>query len=173
MLAQDGRATIRPGDVPWPTAGTGTSGAGGIQTVVLKGDPAKAGLYTLMLRVAPNVRIQAHTHRDDQVATVLKGTWYFGYGDRFDEAALRVAGTGQLLHRAAQRDALRHDERGSHHPDRRHGSVLDHIRRSCERPGEKMIQPLSERGGALRTSRAPRYSRRAPCSDSRALRTER
>lgn len=97
VLAQDGRATIRPGDVPWPTAvaaGTGTSGAGGIQTVILKGDPAKAGLYTLMLRIAPNVRIQAHAHRDDRVATVLKGTWYFGYGDRFDEAALKALEPG-------------------------------------------------------------------------------
>ena len=99
VLAQDGRATIRPGDVPWPTAaaaGTGTSGAGGIRTVVLKGDPAKAGLYTLMLRVAPNVRIEAHAHRDDRVATVLKGTWHFAYGDRFDEAALKALEPGSF-----------------------------------------------------------------------------
>jgi len=99
VLAQDGRATVRPGDVPWPTAGTGgtgTSGAGGIQTVVLKGDPAKAGLYTLMVRVAPNVRIQAHSHRDDRVATVVKGTWYFGYGDRFDETALEALEAGSF-----------------------------------------------------------------------------
>ena len=99
VLAQGGRATIRPGDVPWPTAvagGTGTSGAGGIQTVVVKGDPAKAGLYALLLRVGPNVRIQAHAHRDDRVATVLKGTWYFGYGDRFDEAALKALEPGSF-----------------------------------------------------------------------------
>ena len=99
VLAQDGRATIRPGDVPWPTAvagGTGTSGAGGIQTVVVKGDPAKAGLYTLLLRAGPNLRIQAHSHGDDRVATVLKGTWYFGYGDRFDEAALRALEPGSF-----------------------------------------------------------------------------
>ncbi|MGH9256739.1 MAG: cupin domain-containing protein [Vicinamibacterales bacterium] len=97
--AQDGRATIRPEDVPWPSAragGAGTSGAGGIETVVLKGDPAKAGLYTLMLRIAPNVRIQAHSHRDDRVATVVKGTWLFGYGDRFDESALKALGPGSV-----------------------------------------------------------------------------
>src|SRR5688572_14551250 len=91
VIAQGGRVTIRPGDVQWPAAnrgGTGTSGVTGIQTVVLKGDPARAGLYTIMLRIAPNIRIQAHSHRDDRVATVVKGTWYFGYGDRFDEAAL-------------------------------------------------------------------------------------
>ncbi len=99
VLAQDGRATIRPGDVRWPAAangGTGTSGAAGIQTVVVKGDPARPGLYTLMLRAGPNIRIQAHSHGDDRVATVLKGTWYFGYGDRFDEAALRALEPGSF-----------------------------------------------------------------------------
>jgi uncharacterized RmlC-like cupin family protein len=97
--AQGGRATMRPEDVPWPSAqagGAGTSGAGGIETVVLKGDPTKAGLYTLMLRVAPNVRIQAHAHRDDRVATVVRGTWYFGYGDAFNEAALQALGPGSF-----------------------------------------------------------------------------
>ena len=98
-FAQDGRTTMRPGEVPWPravAAGTGTSGAAGIQTVVVKGDPSKPGLYTLMLRAGPNLRIQAHSHRDDRVATVLKGTWYFAYGDRFNEAALKALEPGSF-----------------------------------------------------------------------------
>lgn len=88
----NGPATIKLDEIPWPAAqagGTGTSGASGIQTVVLKGDPTKAGLYVLALRVAPNVTIQAHSHQDDRVATVLKGTWYFGYGQKFDETAVK------------------------------------------------------------------------------------
>lgn len=98
-LAQDGRTTMRLEDIPWPSAragGAGTSGASGIETVVLKGDPTKAGLYTLMLRVGPNVRIQAHSHKDDRVATVVKGTWYFGYGEKFDEASLKPLGPGSF-----------------------------------------------------------------------------
>ncbi|MBI2186966.1 MAG: cupin domain-containing protein [Acidobacteria bacterium] len=97
--AQGGRMTMRPEEVPWPAAqagGAGTSGAGGIETVVVKGDPTRPGLYTLMLRVAPNVRIQAHSHRDDRIATVVKGTWYFGYGETFNEAALQALGPGSL-----------------------------------------------------------------------------
>jgi uncharacterized RmlC-like cupin family protein len=97
--AQDGRMTVRLEDVPWPSAragGAGTSGAGGIETVVLKGDPTKAGLYTLMLRIAPNVRIQAHSHGDDRVATVVRGTWLFGYGEKFNEAALKPLGPGSV-----------------------------------------------------------------------------
>ena len=98
-VAQDGRAMVRPGEVPWPSAiagGTGTSGAAGIETVILKGDPAKAGLYTLVLRVPANIRIQAHSHRDDRVATVIKGTWYFAYGPKFDEAVLKPLEPGSF-----------------------------------------------------------------------------
>ena len=93
----NGPATITLDDIPWPAAqagGAGTSGASGIQTVVLKGDPTKAGVYVLALRVAPNVTIQAHSHQDDRVATVLKGTWYFGYGQKFDEKAVKALPPG-------------------------------------------------------------------------------
>jgi quercetin dioxygenase-like cupin family protein len=99
-FAQDGRLIIKPEEVKWPaaTAGAaGTSGVGAIQTVVLKGDPTKAGLYTLLLRVAePNVRIQAHSHSDDRIATVIKGTWYFAYGNKFDETRLAALPPGSV-----------------------------------------------------------------------------
>ena len=92
-----GQARLTPGEIPWPKAagaGAGTSGASGISTIVLKGDPTKAGLYVLELRAAPNVVIQAHSHKDDRMATVLKGTWYFGYGDKFNEAGLKALPVG-------------------------------------------------------------------------------
>jgi pimeloyl-ACP methyl ester carboxylesterase/quercetin dioxygenase-like cupin family protein len=74
--------------------GTGTSSVEGIRTVVVKGDPNTAGLYTIMLYVPANTRIAAHQHRDDRVATVVSGTWYFGYGDEFDAAALKALPAG-------------------------------------------------------------------------------
>jgi quercetin dioxygenase-like cupin family protein len=92
-----GAATIKLDEIPWPSAtagGTGTSGVTGIETVVLKGDPTRPGLYVLALRAAPNMTIQAHSHKDDRVATVLKGTWYFGYGPKFDEKALTALPPG-------------------------------------------------------------------------------
>jgi quercetin dioxygenase-like cupin family protein len=97
--AQDGALRLAPGEVKWPaptSGGVGTSGVSGIQTVVLKGDPSKAGLYTLLLRVGPNTKIQAHAHPDDRVATVLSGTWYFGYGDQFEETALKALPSGSV-----------------------------------------------------------------------------
>lgn len=74
--------------------GTGTSSVEGIRTVVVKGDPNAAGLYTIMLYVPALTRIAAHQHRDDRVATVVSGTWYFGYGDEFDAAALKALPAG-------------------------------------------------------------------------------
>src|SRR5947207_10659295 len=92
-----GPATIKLDEIPWPAAaagGAGTSGVAGIQTVVLKGDPTKPGMYVLALRAAPNMTIQAHSHKDDRVATVLKGTGDFGYGQKFDEKALKALPPG-------------------------------------------------------------------------------
>jgi uncharacterized RmlC-like cupin family protein len=99
IAAQDVRQRITPAEVKWPTSGSslvGTSGVSGIQTVTLKGDPSKPGLYTLLLRVGPNTRIEAHAHADDRVATVISGTWYFGYGRQFDESALKELPPGSF-----------------------------------------------------------------------------
>jgi quercetin dioxygenase-like cupin family protein len=77
-------------------ASAGTSGVTGIQTRVLKGDPTKAGLYTIQLTIPPNTRIEAHDHPDDRVATVISGTWYFGYGSLFDEKKLKALTAGSF-----------------------------------------------------------------------------
>jgi quercetin dioxygenase-like cupin family protein len=102
LSAQNPQKRITPAEVPWPagaSAGTalvGSSGVSGTQTVTLKGDPTKAGLYTILLRVGPNTRIQAHSHPDDRVATVVSGDWYFGYGKTFDEAGLKQLPPGSF-----------------------------------------------------------------------------
>lgn len=90
---------LTPGEIKWPATGsslTGTSGVSGIQTVTLKGDPTKPGVYALLLRVGPNTRIESHSHPDDRVATVVSGTWYFGYGRDFDEKALKELPPGSF-----------------------------------------------------------------------------
>jgi pimeloyl-ACP methyl ester carboxylesterase len=72
----------------------GSSGLAGVSTKELFGDPAKAGFYTIVLFVPAHTTIPAHSHRDDRMATVVSGTWQFGYGDRFDEGALKISGFG-------------------------------------------------------------------------------
>jgi quercetin dioxygenase-like cupin family protein len=90
---------MTPNEVKWPApaaGGVGTSGVTGTQTVILKGDPSKAGVYTMLLRVGPNTKIEAHAHPDDRVATVIAGTWYFGYGKQFSEDALKMLPAGSV-----------------------------------------------------------------------------
>ena len=85
---------LTPAEYQFPqqgNPGTGSSGVGGIQPVVLKGDPNKPGVYTIMLRVTAHTKIAAHSHRDDRVATVISGTWHIGYGEKFDEAKLKAS----------------------------------------------------------------------------------
>ena len=97
--AQRGEQRLTPSEVNWsaPAAGAvGTSGVSGIQTVVVKGDPTKPGLYTLLLRVGPNTRIASHAHPDDRVATVISGTWYFGYGKELNDTGLKALPPGSF-----------------------------------------------------------------------------
>ena len=99
LSAQSGEQRVTPSEVKWPAPAAGaigSSGVAGTQTVVLKGDPSKPGLYTMLLRVGPNTKIEAHAHPDDRVATVLSGTWYFGYGRQFSESALKQLPAGSV-----------------------------------------------------------------------------
>ena len=70
-------------------AGAGTSGVAGIRTRVLRGDPNQPGPYTIQLTVPANTQIEAHTHPDDRIVTVISGTWALGYGTRFDVKKLK------------------------------------------------------------------------------------
>ncbi len=74
----------------------GSSGLPGVSTKVLFGDPSKAGFYTIVLSVPAHTTIQGHSHRDDRMATVVSGTWQFGYGNRFDEGALKSLPPGSV-----------------------------------------------------------------------------
>jgi len=74
----------------------GSSKLAGVHTKILAGNPAAASFYSILLFVPPHTTIQAHSHRDDRMATVVSGTWQFGYGTRFDEKALRTLPVGSV-----------------------------------------------------------------------------
>lgn len=60
--------------------------AGKPQTAVLYGDPAKPGLYVMRLKFPAGLKVQPHTHPEEiRTLTVLSGTLYFGWGDKWDE----------------------------------------------------------------------------------------
>ncbi len=99
VKASGGAKRLTPAEYKFPqhgNPGTGSSGVAGIETVVLKGDPDQAGVYTIMLRVPAHTRIAPHSHPDDRVATVISGIWHIGYGDRFEEAKLKALPPGSF-----------------------------------------------------------------------------
>ncbi len=74
----------------------GSSNLSAVQVIVIYGDPSKAGLYTILLKVAANTSIPAHLHPDDRIGTVVSGTWHFGYGDKFDKSKLKTLPAGSV-----------------------------------------------------------------------------
>ncbi len=97
--AQDHRVRLTPPEIDTLVQGgatAGTSGVAGIRTTVLYGDPTRPGPYTIALRVPPNMRIAAHSHRDDRTAVVVAGVWRFGYGRKADEALVKTLSPGSF-----------------------------------------------------------------------------
>ncbi len=74
----------------------GSSGVAGVHTKVVFGDPSKAGFYSILLFVPPHTTIQAHSHRDNRMATVISGEWHFGYGSHFDAKSLKTLSPGSV-----------------------------------------------------------------------------
>jgi hypothetical protein len=77
-------------------AAPGSSNSSAVQVIVVYGDPSKPGLYTILLKVAAHAKIEAHLHPDERIGTVISGTWYFGYGDRFDAGQLKELPAGSI-----------------------------------------------------------------------------
>jgi quercetin dioxygenase-like cupin family protein len=74
----------------------GSSGLPGVHTQILSGNPSRAGFYSILLFVPAHTTIQAHSHRDDRMATVISGQWQFGYGNHFDAASIKTLPPGSV-----------------------------------------------------------------------------
>jgi hypothetical protein len=85
---------ITPSEMRWSLQG-GLAMAG-MEQVNLVGDPSSPGPYTLRLKFPAGYKLAPHVHPDDREVTILSGTWYIGYGGRFDEAALKALPAGSF-----------------------------------------------------------------------------
>src|SRR5262249_33431019 len=72
---------VAPEDVRWFTPSYYTDGR---QRAQLRGDSSKGGAWIDRVKIPGGSRILAHTHPDDEVVTVIEGTWYLGIGEKFD-----------------------------------------------------------------------------------------
>jgi quercetin dioxygenase-like cupin family protein len=75
---------------------SGGAGSAAGQRRVLFGDPTKAEYYSILLFVPAHTTIQAHSHRDNRMATVVSGEWHFGYGNEFNAAGLKTLPPGSV-----------------------------------------------------------------------------
>jgi hypothetical protein len=69
----------------------------GLQTMLLDGDPTKPELYTSRVKIPANFRLLAHWHPETRSVIVLSGTFYYGYGEKFDEKKLIEMPPGTFL----------------------------------------------------------------------------
>lgn len=70
----------------------------GVQIVVLAGSPQQPGPYVMRVKIPPNSRIAPHSHPDAlRMVTVLSGTLYFAFGNKFDESKLKPLPPGTFF----------------------------------------------------------------------------
>jgi len=64
-----------------------TTGENGVQTATVYGDPSKTGLYIVLVKWAPGKMSRPHFHPNDRMVTVISGTWWVGWGPKYDPAS--------------------------------------------------------------------------------------
>src|SRR5688572_30114742 len=74
---------IMPQDVKWVPY-PGPPGELGMKQAIVYGDPTKPGIYILRLKFPPGVMSRPHSHPDDRMALVIRGTWWTGTGNTFN-----------------------------------------------------------------------------------------
>ena len=68
----------------------------GHEIAALIGDSTKAGPYVERVKFPANSISQAHSHPESRTYTIISGTWYVGYGDKFDAAKLKTLPAGSF-----------------------------------------------------------------------------
>lgn len=49
------------------------------------------------MKIPAHARVLAHTHAQDELVTVIEGTWYLGEGTKFDSAKLKGYPAGSFI----------------------------------------------------------------------------
>ena len=69
----------------------------GRQRAHLFGDSDKKGAWVDRVKMPGGLRVLAHTHPQDELVTVIEGTWYVGEGKKFDAAGLKGYPAGSFI----------------------------------------------------------------------------
>ena len=96
-VAEEGKKEIvalTPDQVRWFTPPYYTDGR---QRAQLFGDSRQDGPWVDRAKIPGGARVRAHTHPQDELVTVIDGTWYLGEGTKFDAAKLRRYPAGSFI----------------------------------------------------------------------------
>ena len=70
-----------PDQIHWTKSPNGR----GPETAILYGDPKKAGgIYILLTKWPPHTMSRPHFHPNDRFISVIQGTWWVGWGTKYD-----------------------------------------------------------------------------------------
>lgn len=88
-------ARVTPADLKWNPLPSMPKGA---QIVVLHGNPAKPGLFTIRVRLPANFQLPVHSHPDERVRAIISGTYYSAIGQEVDRSKLMAFPPGTFSH---------------------------------------------------------------------------
>src|SRR5690349_20086353 len=83
-----------PLQVRWFTPSYYTDGR---QRAQLLGDSSQGGVWVDRVKMPAGKRVLAHTHPQDELITVIEGTWYLGAGTTFDPTKLKAYPAGSFI----------------------------------------------------------------------------
>ena len=90
-----GHKIVTPQEIKWGPAPPALPA--GAQLAVLHGDPAKAGLFVMRLKMPKGYILPPHRHLPTEVVTVVSGTFRLGMGETADPSKAQGLPAGSLF----------------------------------------------------------------------------
>jgi quercetin dioxygenase-like cupin family protein len=91
-MAVSKHVIVAPDEVKWGPAPP--SLPSGSEVAVLEGDPGKAGMFTLRVKMPNGYTVPPHSHPTDEHVTIISGSLLVGMGSKLDESAMKTLGAG-------------------------------------------------------------------------------
>jgi quercetin dioxygenase-like cupin family protein len=85
---------VTPLEIRWLTPSYYTDGR---ERAQLFGDSGQGGAWVDRVKIPAGKRVLAHTHPQDELVTVIEGTWYLGEGTKFDLTSLKAYPAGSFI----------------------------------------------------------------------------
>lgn len=87
-----GAVMLTPTDLKWKLSPR----IPGLEVVDILGEQMKPGPYVYRVKFPPGFKLEAHGHPDERRYTILSGTWYVGWGKKFDDSKLTALPAGSF-----------------------------------------------------------------------------